>query len=92
MPTDRTIYVWNTEKSKLQGSVKTTNMTNSLMSQISCNPYQSGYQLCLIGNGIMRLYKYADGTFKVLSQVKSDKVSCFLTTYYIFCTEFPGRI
>ena len=56
------------------GSIKTGNHSNSLMNEISINPFVRSTQICLIGNGSLKVYKFDDGNFKLVNQTKIDKV------------------
>ena len=69
-----TVYVWNTEKGKLIGNVKTGYQSNSQINEISINPFGRSIQVCIIGNGILRVFKFEDPTFKLVHQVKLSKV------------------
>lgn len=70
-----TLFAWNMEKGKIIGSIRTAaNQANSQMNEISINPFGRSSQICVIGNGILRVYKFEDPTFRIIHQVKVSKV------------------
>ncbi|KAI8914770.1 hypothetical protein DFJ77DRAFT_33178 [Powellomyces hirtus] len=71
---DWNIYIWDWDKAKLRGNVKSTNNANADIHQMSVSPYDStNTQVCVTGNGLFRTYKHAEGFWKMLHQHKSDK-------------------
>lgn len=69
-----TVFCWNIEKGKVAGSIRTGNQANPQMNEISINPFGRSPQICIIGNGILRVYKFEDPNFKLINQVKVAKV------------------
>jgi WD40 repeat protein len=61
---DWTLVYWTWEKSKVMASVKTSNQQgSSAIHQVSFNP-QDNTQLCVIGNGIFKLFRFSEGSLK----------------------------
>lgn len=69
-----TLFAWCIEKGKITATVKTGSQTNPQINEISVNPFSRSTQICIIGNGIMRVYKFEEPNFKTLHQVKVPKV------------------
>jgi hypothetical protein len=69
-----TIFAWNIEKGKMVASMKTSSQINPQINEISINPFSRSINICIIGNGILRVYKFEDPNFKVVHQVKVFKV------------------
>ncbi|KAJ3157757.1 Cilia- and flagella-associated protein 57 [Geranomyces variabilis] len=68
------IYIWDWDKAKLRGTVKSTNNANAEIHQMTVSPYETtSTQVCVTGNGLFRTYKHAEGFWKMLHQHKSDK-------------------
>uniref|UniRef100_W5MH82 Cilia- and flagella-associated protein 57 n=1 Tax=Lepisosteus oculatus TaxID=7918 RepID=W5MH82_LEPOC len=59
---DWTLFYWMWEKQKVMATVKTGTTTNPI-SQVSFNP-QDNTQICVSGNGVFKLFRYAEGTLK----------------------------
>ncbi|ESO94501.1 hypothetical protein LOTGIDRAFT_118162 [Lottia gigantea] len=61
---DWTLLYWTWEKSKVMASAKTSNAQNTAeVYQISFNP-QDNTQLCVVGNGIFKHFRYSEGNLK----------------------------
>ncbi|XP_071118876.1 cilia- and flagella-associated protein 57-like [Haliotis cracherodii] len=61
---DWTLLYWTWEKSKVMATAKTSNPQNTAdVYQVSFNP-QDNTQLCVIGNGIFRHFRYSEGNLK----------------------------
>ncbi|XP_064626846.1 cilia- and flagella-associated protein 57-like [Lineus longissimus] len=61
---DWTLLYWTWEKSKVMAVTKTTNpQTNPPVYQVTFNP-QDNTQLCVVGNGIFKLFRYSEGNLK----------------------------
>ncbi|XP_071508423.1 cilia- and flagella-associated protein 57-like [Diadema antillarum] len=60
---DWTLVYWTWEKSKVMAVTKTTNPANNDVYQVSFNP-QDNTQICVVGNGIFKLYRYSEGNLK----------------------------
>uniref|UniRef100_A0A8C7F2S6 Cilia and flagella associated protein 57 n=1 Tax=Oncorhynchus kisutch TaxID=8019 RepID=A0A8C7F2S6_ONCKI len=59
---DYTLFYWMWEKQKVMAMVKTTVATNPV-NQVSLNPYDNT-QICVSGNGVFKLFRYAEGVLK----------------------------
>ncbi|KAJ3005699.1 Cilia- and flagella-associated protein 57 [Thoreauomyces humboldtii] len=71
---DWNIYIWDWDKAKLRGTVKSSNNANAEIHQMSVSPYDAtNTQVCVTGNGVFRTYKHAEGFWKLMHQHKSDK-------------------
>jgi WD40 repeat protein len=70
---DWTLHYWSWEKSKIMAAQKiTANMpSNATVNQISFNP-QDNSQICVIGNTILKMYRYADGILKNYLSLKQE--------------------
>lgn len=61
---DYTLLYWTWEKSKVMAVQKTSNPnTNAPVYQVSFNP-QDNTQLCVVGNGIFKHFRYHEGALK----------------------------
>ncbi|XP_076813301.1 cilia- and flagella-associated protein 57-like [Clavelina lepadiformis] len=60
---DWILVYWAWEKSKIMANMKTTNQAGQPVYQISFNP-QDNTQICVIGNHIFKLFRYAEGNLK----------------------------
>ncbi|XP_028832352.1 cilia- and flagella-associated protein 57 isoform X2 [Denticeps clupeoides] len=67
---DWTLYFWMWEKQKVVATVKTGSET-SPVSQVSFSPQDSA-QICVSGRGLLKLFRYADGTLKQSSHGKVE--------------------
>lgn len=72
---DWSIYYWSWEKSKIMASYKVIQQQNSgnqsSVSQVSFNP-QDNSQICVVGNGIFKMFRYADGILKNYLSLKQE--------------------
>ncbi|XP_063431022.1 cilia- and flagella-associated protein 57-like [Mytilus galloprovincialis] len=69
---DYTLLYYTWEKSKVLASTKTTNpQTNNPVYQASFNP-QDNTQLCVVGNGIFRNFRYSEGNLKAFNFQKME--------------------
>ncbi|KAM9530529.1 cilia- and flagella-associated protein 57-like [Salvelinus alpinus] len=59
---DYTLFYWMWEKQKVMAMVKTTVAANPV-NQVSLNPYDNT-QICVSGNGVFKLFRYAEGVLK----------------------------
>ncbi|CAB1323901.1 unnamed protein product [Coregonus sp. 'balchen'] len=59
---DYTLFYWMWEKQKIMAMVKTTVAANPV-TQVSLNPYDNT-QICVSGNGVFKLFRYAEGALK----------------------------
>ncbi|XP_055956153.1 cilia- and flagella-associated protein 57 [Patella vulgata] len=61
---DWTLLYWTWEKSKVMATAKTSNPQNTAdIYQVSFNP-QDNTQLCVVGNGIFKHFRYSEGNLK----------------------------
>ncbi|KAL0966818.1 hypothetical protein UPYG_G00300520 [Umbra pygmaea] len=67
---DWTLFYWMWEKQKVMALVKTTNPTNPI-NQVSFNP-QDNTQVCVSGNRVFKLLRYAEGVLKQSSILKLE--------------------
>ncbi|XP_039259037.2 cilia- and flagella-associated protein 57-like isoform X2 [Styela clava] len=58
-----TLVYWVWEKSKVMATMKTTNQAGQPIYQVSFNP-QDNTQICVTGNHIFKLFRYAEGNLK----------------------------
>ncbi|XP_076829140.1 cilia and flagella associated protein 57 [Brachyhypopomus gauderio] len=70
-----TLFYWVWEKHKVIATVKTSNI--GPINQVSFNP-QDNTQICVSGNGVLKLFRYAEGALKQsnLMKVDSQNVLC----------------
>jgi len=69
---DYTLLYWTWEKSKVMAVTKTSNpQTNPPVYQVSFNP-QDNTQLCVVGNGIFKNYRYSEGNLKTFNIQKVE--------------------
>ncbi|XP_077064460.1 cilia and flagella associated protein 57 [Siphateles boraxobius] len=66
---DWTLFLWMWEKKKLMATVKTS--TSGPIHQVSFNP-QDNTQICVSGNGVFKMFRYAGETLKQSSTFKTD--------------------
>ncbi|XP_062921097.1 cilia- and flagella-associated protein 57 [Mobula hypostoma] len=59
---DWTLIYWLWKKQKIMGVMKTTINTNPIY-QVSFNP-QDNAQICVVGDGVLKLLRFADGNLK----------------------------
>ncbi|XP_072918863.1 cilia- and flagella-associated protein 57 [Hemitrygon akajei] len=59
---DWTLIYWLWKKQKIMGVMKTTTNTNPIY-QVSFNP-QDNAQICVVGDGVLKLLRFADGNLK----------------------------
>ncbi|XP_018608707.1 cilia- and flagella-associated protein 57 [Scleropages formosus] len=67
---DWTLFYWMWEKHKLMATVKTSGITNPV-NQVSFNP-QDNTQICVIGNGIFKIFRYTEGVLKQSNFLKLE--------------------
>ncbi|XP_043941309.1 cilia- and flagella-associated protein 57 [Protopterus annectens] len=65
-----TLVYWMWDKQKVMATAKTGSSTNPV-TQVSFNP-QDNTQLCVTGNNVFRLYRYAEATLKQTSFQKME--------------------
>ncbi|KAI9091829.1 hypothetical protein DFS34DRAFT_596863 [Phlyctochytrium arcticum] len=89
---DWTLYIWDWDKAKIRGTVKTSNHPNAEVNHMSVNPFDmSNVHVCVTGHTVFRTYKHAEGSWKLMNQHKTDKVkSSPITSWYFFLT--PGVV
>ncbi|XP_064605218.1 cilia- and flagella-associated protein 57-like [Liolophura sinensis] len=69
---DWTLLYWTWEKSKVLAMTKTSNpQNNPPIYQVSFNP-QDNTQLCVVGNGIFKHFRYSEGNLKPFNFQKID--------------------
>lgn len=70
---DWTLHYWSWEKSKIMAFVKVTAnlQANATVAQVSFNPTDNS-QICVVGNTVLKLYRYADGLLKNYMSLKQD--------------------
>lgn len=69
---DYTLLYWTWEKSKVMAVTKTSNpQTNPPIYQVSFNP-QDNTQLCVVGNGIFKNFRYSEGNLKTFNIQKVE--------------------
>ncbi|KAL4660096.1 WD repeat-containing protein 65-like [Arapaima gigas] len=61
-PPDWNLFYWMWEKQKLMFAVKTSSIANPV-NQVSFNP-QDNTQICVVGNGIFKIFRYTEGVVK----------------------------
>ncbi|XP_056119583.1 cilia- and flagella-associated protein 57 [Rhinichthys klamathensis goyatoka] len=66
---DWTLFLWMWEKKKLMATVKTS--TSGPINQVSFNP-QDNTQICVSGNGVFKIFRYAGESLKQSSTFKTD--------------------
>ncbi|XP_051989486.1 cilia- and flagella-associated protein 57 [Xyrauchen texanus] len=66
---DWTLFLWMWEKQRVMATVKTS--SNGTINQVSFNP-QDNTQICVSGNGVFKLFRYAEETLKQSSTFKTD--------------------
>ncbi|XP_052403711.1 cilia- and flagella-associated protein 57 [Carassius gibelio] len=66
---DWTLFLWMWEKKKVMATVKTS--TDGPINQISFNP-EDNTQICVSGNGVFKIFRYAGETLKQSSTFKTD--------------------
>ncbi|KAG1932003.1 cilia- and flagella-associated protein 57 [Pimephales promelas] len=66
---DWTLFLWMWEKKKLMATVKMA--TSGPINQVSFNP-QDNTQICVSGNGVFKIFRYAGETLKQSSTFKTD--------------------
>ncbi|MBN3282186.1 CFA57 protein, partial [Polyodon spathula] len=67
---DWTLFYWVWEKQKVMATVKTSSQSNPI-NQVSFNP-QDNTQICVTGNGVFKLFRYAEGSLKQSSFQKLE--------------------
>uniref|UniRef100_A0A4W3H1C6 Cilia- and flagella-associated protein 57 n=1 Tax=Callorhinchus milii TaxID=7868 RepID=A0A4W3H1C6_CALMI len=67
---DWNLVYWMWKKQKLMCVIKTTIQSNPVY-QVSFNPHD-GTQICVIGDSIFKLFRYAEGTFKQINFQKLE--------------------
>ncbi|KAK1165059.1 hypothetical protein AOXY_G13492 [Acipenser oxyrinchus oxyrinchus] len=67
---DWTLFYWVWEKQKVMATMKTSSQSNPI-SQVSFNP-QDNTQICVTGNGVFKLFRYAEGSLKQSSFQKLE--------------------
>ncbi|KAL5016238.1 hypothetical protein ScPMuIL_005827 [Solemya velum] len=69
---DYTLLYWTWEKSKVMAVTKTTNpQNNPPIYQVTFNP-QDNTQLCVVGNGIFKHFRYSEGNLKTFNFQKME--------------------
>ncbi|KAJ8306471.1 hypothetical protein KUTeg_017016 [Tegillarca granosa] len=69
---DYTLLYWTWEKSKVMAVTKTSNpQTNPPVYQVTFNP-QDNTQLCVVGNGIFKNFRYSEGNLKTFNFQKME--------------------
>lgn len=68
---DWTLLYWTWEKAKVMAVTKSTNQMNSPVYQVTFNP-QDNTQLCVVGNGIFKLFRYSEGNLKQFAFQKME--------------------
>ncbi|XP_041357286.1 cilia- and flagella-associated protein 57-like [Gigantopelta aegis] len=69
---DWILLYWTWEKSKVMATAKTSNPLNTAeVYQVSFNP-QDNTQLCVIGNGIFKHFRYSEGNLKPFNFMKME--------------------
>ncbi|KAI4885195.1 hypothetical protein NFI96_002257, partial [Prochilodus magdalenae] len=64
-----TLFYWVWEKHKVMATVRTT--STGPIHQVSFNP-QDNTQICVSGNGVFKLFRYAEGALKQSNSVKLE--------------------
>ncbi|EDO36068.1 predicted protein [Nematostella vectensis] len=68
---DWTLLYWTWEKAKVMAFTKSSNQQDSAVYQVSFNP-QDNTQLCVVGNGIFKLFRYSEGNLKQFAFQKME--------------------
>ncbi|KAM8999832.1 cilia- and flagella-associated protein 57 isoform 1-T1 [Sarcophilus harrisii] len=68
-PESNLVY-WMWEKQKVMAIIRTDTQNNPIY-QVSFNP-QDNTQICVVGNGIFKLFRYAEGTLKQTNFVRGE--------------------
>ncbi|XP_030630638.1 cilia- and flagella-associated protein 57 [Chanos chanos] len=66
---DWTLFYWMWEKQKVMATVNTT--SNGSINQVSFNP-QDNTQICVCGNKVFKLFRYAEGALKQSNVFKQE--------------------
>ncbi|KAI2667261.1 Cilia- and flagella-associated protein 57 [Labeo rohita] len=66
---DWTLFLWMWEKKKVMATVKTS--TDGPIHQVSFNP-EDNTQICVSGNGVFKIFRYAGETLKQSNIFKTD--------------------
>ncbi|KAI9207650.1 WD40-repeat-containing domain protein [Polychytrium aggregatum] len=81
---DWALYYWMWEKNKLMASVRTVNSERSaVVYQVSFSPTDNTY-VCCIGNGILKFYRYQEGTLKIINATPKFEAKNFLCHAWVF--------
>uniref|UniRef100_A0A8D0GI28 Cilia- and flagella-associated protein 57 n=1 Tax=Sphenodon punctatus TaxID=8508 RepID=A0A8D0GI28_SPHPU len=69
-PTESNLVYWMWEKQRMMAIVK-ADTQNSPIYQVSFNP-QDNTQVCITGNGILKLFRYTEGTLKQTNFLRGE--------------------
>jgi hypothetical protein len=73
---DYTLIYWSWEKGKVMASIDikptTGSQTNTTVNQVSFNP-QDNTQICVVGHGIFKMFRYNDSTLKLSQSLKQEQ-------------------
>ncbi|XP_048019038.1 cilia- and flagella-associated protein 57 [Megalobrama amblycephala] len=75
---DWTLFLWMWEKKKVMATVKTSN--SGSINQVSFNP-QDNTQICVSGNGVFKIFRFAGETLKQSSTFKTDSQNFLCHTW-----------
>jgi len=64
-PPDWTLTLWSWDKARAHGAVKVSNLTGSVIHEVSFNPTDSSL-VCVIGDGVFKFFRLQEGTFKAI--------------------------
>ncbi|XP_076149428.1 cilia- and flagella-associated protein 57-like [Alosa pseudoharengus] len=70
---DWTLFYWMWEKQKVLATVKTSTFTNNIY-KVSFSPHDNTH-ICVTGNGVFKLYRYAEGTLKQCNFPKLESLN-----------------
>ncbi|KAI7809591.1 cilia- and flagella-associated protein 57 [Triplophysa rosa] len=75
---DWTLFLWMWEKQKVMATVKTS--STGTITQVSFNP-QDNTQICVSGNGVFKIFRYAGEVLKQSSTFKPDSQNFLCHTW-----------
>ncbi|KAM6948696.1 cilia- and flagella-associated protein 57-like [Aplochiton taeniatus] len=76
---DWMLFFWMWEKQKVMAVVKTSGSANPVH-QVSFNPHDNT-QVCVCGNGLFKLFRYADGSLKQINFLKVELINFLCHTW-----------
>ncbi|XP_022254877.1 cilia- and flagella-associated protein 57-like, partial [Limulus polyphemus] len=78
-----TLSMWHWEKNRLITTLKPINLSpHAEIHQVSFHPQDSS-QICIVGKGVFRLYRFTEGAFKQFAYQKYEHQNVFLCHSWI---------